>query len=86
VADVQYVRIKCAPVSIAAPARRLALPRVDTTDNKSAAKGFAAGLRTAHSSLAGRSYSRKKCSEVITLVPSLTASGFSGFRLLARSR
>jgi hypothetical protein len=82
----QYARIKCVPVSIAAPALGPAPVLVGTRMNKSVAKDFAAGERIARSSPAGRMCARKKCSGVITLAASLTVSGSVAFRRLTRSR
>jgi hypothetical protein len=70
----------------AAPAVRPAPARAGRRVSRSAAKGFAAGVRISRSSRAGRSHVRKKCSVVITLAGPLTASGPGGFRLLTRSR
>jgi hypothetical protein len=61
-ADDQYARIKCAPVSSAAPALGLAPALAGTRANRSAARDFAAAARIARSSPAGRTGVRKKCS------------------------
>jgi len=75
-----------APVSSAAPVPGRAPTRAGTLASRSAARDFAAGARISHSSQAGRSNGRKKCSVVITLAASLTASGSGGFRLFTRPR
>ena len=82
----QYARIKCVAVSNAAPAPPLAPVLAGRPANRSAAKDFAAGVRSAHSTPAGRTCARKKCSAVITLAPSLTPSASRGLRFLTRSR
>src|SRR5215472_19046168 len=82
----QYVRIKYAPVSSAAPAPPPAPVRGGTKRNKSAAKGFAAVARSARSSPAGRTSARKNDSLVITLAASLSASASAALRLFTRSR
>ena len=75
-----------APLASAAPVAGRAPPRAGRHVSRSVVKDFAAGLRIAHNSPAGRSNDRKKCSVVITLAASLTASGSAGFRLWTRSR
>src|ERR1017187_5436722 len=65
-----------APVTTHTPVPGRAPTRAGTLANRSAARDFAAGTRISHSSQAGRSNGRKKCSVVITLAASLTASGF----------
>ena len=78
-ADDQYARIKCAPASSAAPVAAPAPAPAGIRANRSAAKDFAAAARIARSNPAGRTCARKKCSGVITLAPSLIASGSAGF-------
>jgi hypothetical protein len=73
-------------VSSATPVVRPVPAHAGRPPNRSAAKDFAAGGGIARSSRAGRSHGRKKCSVVITLAASLTASGSVGFRLLTCSR
>jgi len=82
----QYLRIKGAPVSSAALVLGRAPARAGTLASRNAAKDFAALARIPRSSRDGRSNGRKKCSVVITLAASLTASGSGVFRLLTRSR
>src|SRR5579863_860431 len=82
----QYVGIKCAPVSSPALVPGCALARAGTRANRSAARDFAVFARIPRSSRDGRRNGRKKCSVVITLAGSLTASSSGGFLLRARSR
>lgn len=58
----QYLRIKCAPASSAAPAAGRNPAPAGTPRNRSAAKGFAAAAQNARSTPAGRMGARKKCS------------------------
>jgi len=85
-ADDQYVRIKCAPASSAAPVAAPAPTPAGIRANRSAAKDFAAAARIDRSTPAGRTCARKKSSGVITLAPSLIASGSAAFRSLTRCR
>ena len=81
----QYLRIKSAPVSSAAPVLRCAPAPAGRRVSRNVVRDFAAGARMSRSSLSGRSIPRKKFL-VITLAASSTASGSVGFRLRTRSR
>ena len=56
----QYLRIKCAPLSSAAPALERAPALVGTLHNRSAARDFAAAAQSTRSTPAGRRCARKK--------------------------
>src|SRR5579859_1244982 len=81
----QYLGIKCAPVSSAAPVLGRAPQLAGTRASRSAARDFGVYARSPRSSRAGRSNGRKNFL-VITLAPAPTAFASGGFRLRTRSR
>src|SRR5437899_4068768 len=72
--------------STAAPDLGRAPAHAGRHGNRSVVRDFAAPARILRSSRAGHQNGRKKCSVVITLAASVTASGSGVFRLLKRSR
>jgi len=82
---IQYVEIKCALLSSAAPVPGRAPAHAGMPASRIVARDFAAPARSFRSNRAGRSNTRKNFL-VITLAASSTASGSAGFRLRTRSR